>query len=182
MCGVSKNARGCWRGLVLIHRKELCVEFLFKFFLDNLHRINFSHLLFLFSYVFETNILSFVVSTCILDSFILHFKSCNPVTYLGACRHFLYKLCVECCTNVIRFSTSLSCMESMYHANFHSISILLLIVFFATQAENLKKKLPWLKYDQIKEEFQKLKEQEKEAQKRLHEAAAKSLSFEKPLE
>jgi hypothetical protein len=43
------------------------------------------------------------------------------------------------------------------------------------QAESMKKKLPWLKYDIKKAKYMEAKEQEKEAKLKLHEAA-KSLN------
>ncbi|KAG0584268.1 hypothetical protein KC19_3G198200 [Ceratodon purpureus] len=49
-------------------------------------------------------------------------------------------------------------------------------------AENLKKKLPWLKYDHKKVLFQESKRKEEEAKRQLHEAAAKSMALKKPLD
>jgi hypothetical protein len=50
------------------------------------------------------------------------------------------------------------------------------------QAENLKKKLPWLKYDQKKALYEESKKKEEEAKRLLHEAAAKSNDLKKPIE
>lgn len=50
------------------------------------------------------------------------------------------------------------------------------------QAENLKKKLPWLKYEQKKALFQASKEKEKEAKLRLNAAAEKSDTLKRPVE
>lgn len=50
------------------------------------------------------------------------------------------------------------------------------------QAENLKKKLPWLKYEQKKALFEVSKEKEKEAKRWLNEATEKSNALKRPLE
>lgn len=50
------------------------------------------------------------------------------------------------------------------------------------KAENLKKKLPWLKYDQNKARFQASKAKEKETKRLLNEAVAKSEDLKKPVE
>lgn len=58
----------------------------------------------------------------------------------------------------------------------------LLLVVGCNQAENLKKKLPWLKYDQNKARFQASKAKEKETKRLLNEAVAKSEDLKKPVE
>lgn len=46
----------------------------------------------------------------------------------------------------------------------------------------MKKKLPWLKYDMMKAEYMEAKEQEKDAKKKLDEAANILNDFSKPIE
>lgn len=55
-------------------------------------------------------------------------------------------------------------------------------MFGSLQAENLKKKLPWLKYDQKKTQFQAAKERERVTKDLLNEAAQKVLDLKTPLE
>lgn len=50
------------------------------------------------------------------------------------------------------------------------------------QAKNLERKLPWLKYDQKRLLYEEAKEKEKDAKRRLHEAAIKSNTLKKPME
>lgn len=50
------------------------------------------------------------------------------------------------------------------------------------QAENLKKKLPWLRYEQKKVQYQILKEKEKECKQRLIKAAEKINTLKRPVE
>lgn len=70
----------------------------------------------------------------------------------------------------------------LYHASYCTRSNLLQIVFSTMQTENLRKKLPWLKYDQKKALFQASKDKEKETKRLLNEAAAKSEALKKPVE
>lgn len=46
----------------------------------------------------------------------------------------------------------------------------------------MKKKLPWLKYDMKKAEYMEVKEKEKEAQKKLDEAANTLNELKEPIE
>lgn len=50
------------------------------------------------------------------------------------------------------------------------------------QAEAMKKKLPWLKYDLKKAEYMETKELEKEAKKKLDEAATTLNHLKEPIE
>jgi len=58
----------------------------------------------------------------------------------------------------------------------------LLLVVSCKQVENLKKKLPWLKYDQNKARFQASKDKEKETKRLLRKAVTKSEDLKKPVE
>ena len=50
------------------------------------------------------------------------------------------------------------------------------------QVESMKKKLPWLKYDMKKAEYMEAKEQEKDAKKKLDEAAKTLNDLKEPIE
>ena len=50
------------------------------------------------------------------------------------------------------------------------------------QVESMKKKLPWLKYDMKKAEYMETKEQEKDAKKKLDEAAKTLNDLKEPIE
>ena len=50
------------------------------------------------------------------------------------------------------------------------------------QVESMKKKLPWLKYDMKKAEYMETKEQERDAKKKLDEAAKTLNDLKEPIE
>jgi hypothetical protein len=54
--------------------------------------------------------------------------------------------------------------------------------FCHLQVESMKKKLPWLKYDMKKAEYMEAKEQEKDAKKKLDEAAKTLNDLREPIE
>jgi hypothetical protein len=58
----------------------------------------------------------------------------------------------------------------------------LLLVVSCKQVEHLKKKLPWLKYDQNKARFQASKDKEKETKCLLREVVTKSEDLKKLVE
>ena len=57
-----------------------------------------------------------------------------------------------------------------------------LIFLSCLQVESMKKKLPWLKHDMKKAEYMEAKEQEKDAKKKLDEAAKTLNDLKEPIE